>query len=91
MTPGAEVSGITGGEHVPVTPHWTCGSCGDDWPCTTKRHHLLREYQVDRASLSVYLGSCLAAAAQDLRSVPVTALQDRFIGWVPRGPRTAEA
>ncbi|AXO33072.1 hypothetical protein MicB006_0767 [Micromonospora sp. B006] len=49
---------------------------------------MLSEYQVDRASLSVYLGSCLAAATQDLRSVPVTALQDRFIGWVPRGPRT---
>ncbi|MDG4803041.1 hypothetical protein [Micromonospora sp. WMMD980] len=87
MTPGAEASEPRSGEHVPVTPDWTCGSCGDDWPCATKRRHLLIEYQVDRASLSVYLGSCLAAATQDLRCAPVTALQDRFIGWVPRGPR----
>ncbi|WFE38323.1 hypothetical protein [Micromonospora sp. WMMD998] len=88
MTPGVEASEPRSAEHVPVTPDWTCGSCGDDWPCATKRQDLLIEYQVDRASLSVYLGSCLAAATQDLRSAPVTALQDRFIGWVPRRPRT---
>ncbi|GAB3065964.1 hypothetical protein [Micromonospora schwarzwaldensis] len=88
MAPGVEASEPRSGEHVPVTPDWTCRSCGEDWPCATKRRHLLIEYQVDRASLSVYLGSCLAAATHDLRTAPVTALQDRFIGWVPRGPRT---
>ncbi|MDZ5441849.1 hypothetical protein U2F26_03775 [Micromonospora sp. 4G57] len=72
-----------------MTPDWTCGTCGDDWPCHTKRTRLLDEYRVDRASLSVYLGSCLAAASQDLRAAPVSSLQDRFIGWVPRNPRTA--
>ncbi|MET7965055.1 hypothetical protein [Micromonospora sp. NPDC005305] len=71
-----------------MTPDWTCGSCGEDWPCVTKRGQLLNEYQVDRASLSVYLGSCLAAATQDLRTAADSTLQDRFIGWVPRGPRT---
>ncbi|WP_234039182.1 hypothetical protein [Micromonospora coerulea] len=49
---------------------------------------MLDEYQVDRASLNVYLGSCLAAASQDLRTAPVASLRDRFIGWVPRSPRT---
>lgn len=87
MTPGAKASESRPGEHAPVTPDWTCGSCGEDWPCVTKRRQLLDEYQVDRASLSVYLGSCLAAATQDLRAAPDTSLQDRFIGWVPRGPR----
>ncbi|WP_446212568.1 hypothetical protein [Micromonospora sp. IBSANI012] len=43
---------------------------------------------MDRASLSVYLGSCLAAASADLHAAPMTSLQDRFIGWVPRGPLT---
>ncbi|WP_225853817.1 hypothetical protein [Micromonospora sp. AMSO31t] len=71
-----------------MTPDWTCGSCGEDWPCVTKRGQLLNEYQVDRASLSVYLGSCLAAATQDLRTAADSTLQHRFIGWVPRGPRT---
>ncbi|GHJ17662.1 MULTISPECIES: hypothetical protein [unclassified Micromonospora] len=88
MAPCVEASEPRSGEHVPVTPDWTCGSCGEDWPCATKRRNLLIEYQVDRASLSVYLGSCLAAATHDLRAAPVTALQDRFIGWVPRGSRT---
>ncbi|MFG2053726.1 hypothetical protein ACGFI9_06795 [Micromonospora sp. NPDC048930] len=89
MTRGAAASGQAPDEHSPVTPDWTCGSCGHDWPCDTKRGRLLAEYQADRASLSVYLGSCLAAASQDLRSAPTASLQDRFIGWVPRSPRTA--
>ncbi len=89
MTGGAEAYGSRPDEHAPVTPNWTCGTCGDEWPCTTKRTRLLEEYQVDRASLSVYLGACLAAASQDLRAAPVSSLQNRFIGWVPRSPRTA--
>ncbi|RKN43541.1 hypothetical protein [Micromonospora endolithica] len=75
------------GEHVPLTPGWTCGTCGDEWPCVTKRRRLLEEYQVDRAMLSVYLGSCLAAASQDLRPPAGTSLQERFIGWLPRASR----
>ncbi|SBT51630.1 hypothetical protein [Micromonospora auratinigra] len=89
MTRGAEPSEQASGEHAPVAPDWTCGSCGHDWPCDTKRDRLLHEYRADRASLSVYLGSCLAAASHDLRAAPTAALQDRFIGWVPRGPRIA--
>ncbi|MCW3840201.1 hypothetical protein ONA70_08840 [Micromonospora yasonensis] len=88
MTPAAEASGYRPDEHTPVTPDWTCGSCGHDWPCATKRSQLLDEYRADRASLSVYLGSCLAAATNDLRSAPTALLRDRFIGWVPRHPRT---
>ncbi|MFU8870774.1 hypothetical protein [Micromonospora sp. SL4-19] len=87
MTPGGKARGSQPDEHAPVTPDWTCGSCGDDWPCAVKRTRLLAEFQVDRASLTVYLGSCLAAATQDLRAAPVASLQDRFIGWVPRAPR----
>ncbi|MGW5671337.1 hypothetical protein [Micromonospora sp. NPDC003776] len=87
MTRGAETSGPGPEEHAPVTPGWTCGSCGDDWPCATKQRRLLAEYQADRASLSVYLGSCLAAATEDLPAFPRSSLQDRFMGWVPRQPR----
>jgi len=88
MTPGAKASGPGPDDHAPVTPDWNCGSCGEEWPCATKRSRLLDEYQVDRAALSVYLGSCLAAATQDLHAAPVVSLQARFIGWVPRGGRT---
>lgn len=86
MTGGTDPSRSHPDDHVPVTPGWTCGSCGDEWPCATKRSRLLSEYRVDRASLSVYLGSCLAAASADLPTAPGTALRDRFIGWVPRRP-----
>ncbi|MGN9807848.1 hypothetical protein ACTMSW_00620 [Micromonospora sp. BQ11] len=72
------------GEHAPLAPGWTCGTCGDEWPCAAKRSRLLEEYRLDRAMLSVYLGSCLAAASQDLRPPVGTSLQDRFIGWLPR-------
>ncbi|TDC30284.1 hypothetical protein E1211_24500 [Micromonospora sp. 15K316] len=88
MTGGAGSSGPVSDDHAPEPPGWSCGSCGEDWPCATKRSRLLQEYG-DRATLSVYLGSCLAAASEDLRSVSVTSLQDRFIGWLPRGPRNA--
>ncbi|WP_255481006.1 hypothetical protein [Micromonospora thermarum] len=37
--------------------------------------------------LAVYLGSCLAAATQDLPPPAGTSLQDRFMGWLPRQPR----
>ncbi|MGR6317108.1 hypothetical protein Q2K19_07445 [Micromonospora soli] len=89
MTPGATPSGSEPDEHAPLTPDWTCGTCGDEWPCVTKRSRLLREYRADRASLSVYLGSCLAAATHDLHTASTPSLQDRFIGWVPRSPRTS--
>ncbi|MER7888413.1 hypothetical protein ABTX15_01130 [Micromonospora sp. NPDC094482] len=88
MTGGADPSSPRSDEHAPVPPGWSCGSCGDEWPCATRRSRLLQEYG-DRAMLSVYLGSCLAAATEDLRAAPVTSLQDRFIGWLPRGPRNA--
>ncbi|GAB4105563.1 hypothetical protein AB0C42_03015 [Micromonospora taraxaci] len=89
MTDGAERSGVRVDDHAPKTPCWSCGSCGDEWPCATKRSRLLAEYGGDRAMLSVYLGSCLAAATEDLRAAPVMSLQDRFIGWLPRGSRRA--
>ncbi|MEU7994095.1 hypothetical protein AB0B83_01975 [Micromonospora sp. NPDC049060] len=87
MTAGSEPSPSPVDAHVPSTPGWTCGTCGADWPCETKRSRLLEEYQFDRPMLSVYLGSCLAAATQDLPPVPGTSLQDRFIGWLSREPR----
>jgi hypothetical protein len=75
------------GEHAPVTPEWTCGICGAEWPCAPKREQLLIEYGVDRPMLSVYLGACLAAAAEDLHLAGSTSLQERFFGWLPPRPR----
>ncbi|GAB3851499.1 hypothetical protein GCM10029963_39420 [Micromonospora andamanensis] len=89
----AEAGGITpprrASEHAPVTPEWTCGTCGGEWPCEPKRKRLLTEYGEDRAMLSVYLGACLAAAAEDLHIAGSTSLQDRFFGWLPPRAKTA--
>ncbi|NJP32826.1 hypothetical protein HCJ94_12710 [Micromonospora sp. HSS6-12] len=87
MTGAAESPLSTAGEHAPSPPEWTCGTCGADWPCEPKRDLLLREYRLDRGMLAVYLGSCLAAATQDLPPPAGTSLQDRFMGWLPRQPR----
>ncbi|MCZ7421004.1 MULTISPECIES: hypothetical protein [unclassified Micromonospora] len=69
-----------------MTPEWTCGTCAAEWPCAPRREQLLAEYGVDRAMLSVYLGACLAAAAEDLHVAGATSLRDRFFGWLPRRP-----
>ncbi|MFG2063834.1 hypothetical protein ACGFIK_20720 [Micromonospora sp. NPDC048871] len=75
------------GDHAPVVPGWTCGTCGADWPCEQKRARLLSEYAADPAMLSVYLAACLAAATEDLHRCGSTSLQGRFLGWLPRRPR----
>jgi hypothetical protein len=101
MTGVADRSGVTtveagggapprrAGEHAPLTPDWMCDTCGAEWPCASKREQLLTEYGVDRAMLSVYLGSCLAAAAEDLHAGGSRSLQERFFGWLPRRPRVS--
>lgn len=87
MTGGSERDEALPGDHLPVVPGWNCDTCGAEWPCATKRSRLLREYAAERAALSVYLGSCLAVAAEELRASPVRSLQDRFTGWLPRQPK----
>ena len=74
-------------DHAPVAPAWVCGTCGAEWPCAPRRDLLLAEYGPDRGALSVYLGSCLATACEDLPEVPGAVLRKRFIGWLPRGRR----
>ncbi|MET8230615.1 hypothetical protein ABZS77_08060 [Micromonospora sp. NPDC005298] len=71
-------------EHLPNPPTWTCTGCGREWPCATKQSQLLAEFGGARASLAVYLGSCLVAATQDLPSLPLPRARHRFLGWLPR-------
>ncbi len=86
MTDAAESSPSSAKDHAPSTPDWTCGTCGAEWPCETKRDLLLEEYRKDRAMLTVYLGSCLATATHDLPTAGPS-LQERFMGWLPRQRR----
>jgi hypothetical protein len=71
--------------HNPVTPAWTCGGCGAEWPCLTRRRELHAEFAGATVSLAIYLGSYFAAAAPDLRYAPAGLLHQRFVGWVWEG------
>ncbi|MFG3553839.1 flavin reductase [Micromonospora sp. NPDC047557] len=67
--------------HPPITPAWTCGDCGADWPCHTRRRELRAEYDGASVSLALYLAAHLVDAAQDLSQVPAGHLHHRFLGW----------
>ncbi|MBM0231548.1 hypothetical protein JNW91_06520 [Micromonospora sp. STR1_7] len=68
--------------HQPVSPLWSCGCCGADWPCEPGRRELLAEYDGCRLSLTVYLAAQLVVATQHLACVPAGHLHHRFLGWV---------
>ncbi|MEV0725348.1 flavin reductase [Micromonospora purpureochromogenes] len=67
--------------HHPITPAWTCGGCGIDWPCPTRRRELLAEYDHAPVSLALYLAAHLVDATQDLAHVPAGHLHHRFLRW----------
>ncbi|NHO79517.1 hypothetical protein DLJ60_24040 [Micromonospora chalcea] len=68
--------------HGPVLPVWSCGGCGAPWPCPTRRRELRAEFAGAPVSLSLYMGSYLVWAAEDLTWVPAGVLHQRFLGWV---------
>jgi hypothetical protein len=67
--------------HIAIRPTWICAGCGQDWPCATRRAELRAEYTRSAVSLGLYLSSCHAEAAADLRTRPAGELHHRFLGW----------
>lgn len=68
--------------HLPIQPTWTCASCGDPWPCATRRSQLRAEFAGTRVCMSIYLTLCLVDAIRDLPHYPAGLLYTRFLGWV---------
>ncbi|MET8308489.1 flavin reductase [Micromonospora sp. NPDC005173] len=68
--------------HRPVPQAWTCGGCGSDWPCQTRRRELVAEYDRAPVSLALYLAAQLVDATRDLAHVPAGYLHHRFLGWI---------
>lgn len=68
--------------HGPVLPFWACGGRDAPWPCGTRRRELHAEFEDAPVSLSIYMGSYLVWAAEDLTWVPAGLLHRRFLGWV---------
>jgi len=68
--------------HNPQRPSWSCGTCGNEWPCANARADLIAESIDGRTPVLVYLTMCLAGAVVDLSSGGFPPdLYDRFVGW----------
>jgi hypothetical protein len=72
--------------HLPIRPTWTCGACGIDWPCPTRRCQLLAEYQRAHVSLALLMVAYFAEATQDLGLQSGGELYARFLGWLHGSP-----
>ncbi|MGC5287545.1 hypothetical protein [Micromonospora sp. DT231] len=67
--------------HGPVMPIWTCSGCSLPWPCPTKKRELRAEYADASVSLTLYLGSYLVQATEDMPWTSAGLLHRRFLGW----------
>jgi hypothetical protein len=83
--------GATVSAHAPVRPEWTCGGCGETWPCETRKEELQGEYANAPVSLALYLGSCLVTASGDLPTHRASHLHARFFsGLAPAAKRAGD-
>lgn len=69
--------------HLPARPTWLCHACGEPWPCLPYRDRLIET--MNSMERGVLMAGHLGAAMADL-DVPISALSERFLGWV-RDPR----
>lgn len=69
-------------QHLPDRPAWTCGGCGQEWPCEPARRHFLANYEDSSVSLSLVMASHFAEACRDLPHARAGELHYRFLGWI---------
>jgi hypothetical protein len=67
--------------HAAIRPAWTCGACGEDWPCPTARDRLTEEYGTERVSLATQMAVQLGRAATELKDATPHDLYLRFVEW----------
>ncbi|HEY0698085.1 MAG TPA: hypothetical protein VGD43_09785 [Micromonospora sp.] len=69
--------------HQPVRPAWTCGRCGQPWPCSPARIELGEKYAADRPALATHLGSLLVDASREIGTAGASPreLYERFVSW----------
>jgi hypothetical protein len=67
--------------HAATRPTWKCGSCGEDWPCTSARDKLTHDYGPERVSLATQMAVQLGRAAGELATATPRELYERFIAW----------
>lgn len=69
-------------EHLPIRRSWLCASCGEPWPCVSRRMQLAGEYAGASVSLALLMAAALTEAMRDLPMVPAGELHARFLGWM---------
>jgi hypothetical protein len=72
--------------HQPDRPTWRCTACAADWPCPNRQRELVRDHGTARTRLGLAMARDLGTAMTDLPEVPVSALYQRFLGWVRDPP-----
>jgi hypothetical protein len=76
-------------DHNAVRPDWSCGGCGDAWPCHTRMVQLLAEYDGAPVSLALLMSTYLCEAAYELPNTRAGDLYTRFLGWLDPYRRSA--
>lgn len=71
-------------DHQPSRPSWSCGTCGEEWPCPTARERLMRELSGTR--LAMLMWAHMEAFAFDAGPGPLRDWFERFIGWTWQRP-----
>ena len=77
LTPRAEPPA-----HLPSRPSWSCGTCGEQWPCPSARQRLTAELAGTR--LAMLMWTHLEEFARDQGAGPLDGAFDRFIRWTRR-------
>nr|MDT0662261.1 flavin reductase [Micromonospora sp. DSM 115978] len=70
--------------HGPSRPGWTCVSCGDEWPCGSRKRQLRELFEGSRASLANYMSGYLKDAIVDLDGLAPEQVFNRMLGWCRR-------
>jgi len=65
--------------HQPSRPSWSCGVCGEEWPCAPAQEHLRAELRGTR--LAMLMWTHLEHYALDAGPGPLSGAFDRFIRW----------
>lgn len=74
---------MSGLEHVPVRPAWTCRARGAAWPCVDARQALRAEAATDRVAVTMHLTAYWTSATGELNA-QADVTYERFVAWLHR-------
>lgn len=76
--------------HLPERPTWVCRRCGGAWPCQAQRRQLMAKFAYVPEVLLTLMTVQHAEATEDLGIAELSELDQRFLGWIPAAPSSAE-